>query len=199
MNDFDDIFNLADEQPSPIKGALLVAKPTIDDVFFQRAVILLISHDADGSMGLVLNDRSDVMLSRVVPDVNVVNDVPLYLGGPVNPDVMFFFHTLGNELIPNSMEIVDGLYFVGDQEALTRYIESGGVLEGKVKFVVGYSGWSSGQLVDEIDNGVWAVLDAHDVPVMMTAGHHEMWQWAVSQFGPRYRMWRHLPINPSEN
>lgn len=195
----DDIFNLNDYQPVPQSGSYLVAKPTVDDEFFGRSVILLIGHDKEGSMGLVLNNESTLMLSEVLPDVNVVNDAPLYVGGPVQPDVMFYVHTLGTEVIPDSTPIADGLYFAGDFDAMKRYLESGGETRGKVKFIIGYSGWSAGQLMDEIERNDWAVLDVSYDPVLMNGSLLETWQWAVSRFGTRYRMWHTIPLNPGDN
>lgn len=195
----DDIFNIIDEQPVPVNGSLLVAKPTVDDDYFRRSVILLINHDDNGAMGLVLNNMSTLMLSEVLPDVKVVNDAPLYIGGPVNPEMMFYIHTLGTEVIPNSVPVADGLYFAGDFEAMKDYLESGGETAGKVKFIAGYSGWSAGQLMDEIERNDWAVLDYHDIDMMMTGGFLETWQWAVSRFGPRYSLWNNIPVNPYDN
>ena len=194
-----DIFNIIDEQPVPVNGSLLVAKPTVNDDFFRRSVILLINHDDNGAMGLVLNNKSTLMLSEVLPGVNIVNDAPLYIGGPVNPEVMFYLHTLGTETIPGSIPVGDGLYFAGDFEAMKDYLETGGETAGKVKFIAGYSGWSPGQLMDEIERNDWAVLDLHDIPVMMTGGFLETWEWAVSRFGQRYSMWRNVPLNPLDN
>ena len=195
----DDIFNLIDEQPIPINGSLLVAKPSVDDEMFGRSVIMLITHDDNGAMGLILNYKSPLIMSIMLPDVAIVNDAPLYIGGPVQPEVMFYLHTLGPEVIPDSVPIIDGLYFAGDFEAMKRYLEAGGETEGKVKFISAYSGWSAGQLMDEIKRNDWAVLETYDIPTLMTADRHEMWNWAVSQFGDRYRMWKNIPIAPEDN
>lgn len=195
----DDIFNINDEQPVPVNGSLLVAKPTVNDDYFRRSVIMLVNHDDKGAMGLVLNNMSTLMLSEVLPDVKVVNDAPLYIGGPVNPEVMFYIHTLGPEVIPDSLPMGDGIYFAGDFEAMKKYLESGGETAGKVKFIAGYSGWSAGQLMDEIDRSDWAVLDVYNSDMMMTGGFIETWQWAVSCFGSRYRLWNNIPLNPLDN
>lgn len=200
----DDIFNLNDSQLTPMRGSLLVAKPTVDgDDFFCRAVILLMGHDSDGSMGLVLNNDTTLTLDKVLQgeleNVELVSDTPVYLGGPVQPDMLFFVHTLGNDVIPDSEEIVSGLYFGGNFEALKRYVDGGGEIEGKIKFIMGYSGWSAGQLQDEIGHGTWAVLDNHDIDTLMTGSFMDTWRWAVKQFGSRYRLWLNCPIDLSDN
>lgn len=200
----DDIFNLNDGQLAPMRGSLLVAKPTVDgDDFFCRSVILLMGHDGEGSMGLVLNNDTTLTLDKVLQgeleNVELVSDTPVYLGGPVQPDMLFFVHTLGCEVIPESEEVVSGLYFGGNFEALKRYVDNGGEIEGKIKFIMGYSGWSAGQLQDEIDHGTWAVLDNHDIDTLMTGSFMDTWRWAVKQFGSRYRLWLNCPIDLSDN
>ena len=195
----DDIFYLTDEQPEPVSGALLVAKPTVDDDCFGRSVILLIDHDKEGTMGLMLNRPTTLMLNDAITLDRVLDDVRLYLGGPVNDNVMFYIHTLGSEIIPDSMEVLPGLYFAGDFEALKLYIECGGDVKGKVKFFAGYSGWVPGQLDDEIARYDWAVLDASDVNRFVDDASNDLWQWAVEQLGKRYRLWNNWPIDPNVN
>ena len=200
MKDFnEDIFNLNDKQLAPVAGSLLVAKPTVDDNCFGRSVILVISHDNDGSMGLILNRPTTLMLPDVIDFVNPPAQVRLFLGGPVGENVMFFIHTLGPEVVPGSQEVAPGIFFAGDFEALKFYIERGGDIAGKVKFFAGYSGWTGGQLMGEIERQDWAVLDVIDNDVIMGEGNTEMWQWAVSQFGTRYRLWNNFPLDPCDN
>ncbi len=195
----DDIFNLNDYQPVPQRGSLLVAKPTVDDDMFGRSVILVIDHNEDGSMGLVLNHESPLLLSHVLPEVKTPVDVPLHVGGPVDHQVMFILHTLGTEVIPDATPIMDGLYLGGDFEALKRYLEDGGDVVGRVKLVVGYAGWTAGQLMSEIERNDWAVLDAPFDPILMTGSLLDTWQWAVERFGPRYALWHTIPLNPQDN
>ena len=143
-----DIFNLLDDQPTPARGSLLVAKPTVQDYMFSRTVIAVVDHDSEnGTMGLIVNKLSGFMLRDVLPDAASLEvDIPLYVGGPVHTDMLFFLHTLGEELIPDSLKIARGLYFGGDYEAMKRYIAGGGTVEGCVKFIIGYSGWEGQQL-----------------------------------------------------
>lgn len=195
----EDLFNLHDEQPQPIPGSLLVAKPTVDDFVFGRSVILLINHDKEGTMGLILNRPTTLMLNEAVTLDRVLDDVRLYLGGPVNDNVMFYIHTLGSEVVPDSVEVLPGLYFAGDFEALKLYVECGGEVKGKVKFFAGYSGWVPGQLDDEISRYDWAVLDASDAGRFVNDASNDLWQWAVEQLGSRYRLWNNIPINPCDN
>ena len=132
-----DIFNLLDDQPTPSRGSLLVAKPTVGDFMFSRTVIAIVDHDNEnGTMGLIVNKLSGFLLHDVLPDAASLQvEIPLYVGGPVHTDMLFFLHTLGEQVIPDSLKIKQGLWFGGDYDAMKRYIESGNPIEGKVKFI----------------------------------------------------------------
>ena len=108
MNDWDqDIYNLHDEQPQPERGSLLVAKPTVGDFFFKRSLVLIVDPDeGEGAMGVVVNHYTGYNLRDIMPEIETVEEIPLYLGGPVGTQMMFYMHTLGPEIIP---EAIDGL------------------------------------------------------------------------------------------
>ena len=85
-----DIFNLLDKQPEPARGNVLLAKPTVDDACFKRSVILLVDHDSEGSMGVIVNRLTDYTLADVVEGPDYFQEIPLYMGGPVGLNQMFF-------------------------------------------------------------------------------------------------------------
>ena len=84
--DNDKIFNLDDEQLVPVRGSLLVAKPTVNDPFFRRSVILMIDHDSRGSMGLMVSNYQGWTLKHQLADVDCERGIPVFLGGPVGMD-----------------------------------------------------------------------------------------------------------------
>lgn len=200
MKNESDIFNIADSTLEPIAGSLLVAKPTVDgDGCFERSVILMVTHDDTGSMGLILNHPTDLKLSDVLPHDLIVVDAPLYLGGPVQNDMLFFVHDLGPDLIPDAQAVGNGLYVGGDFDTLRRYVNGGGAVDGHIRFLSGYSGWAAGQLQAEVDIHSWAVLDDADAGMLLSGNVGDMWQLAVNRFGDRYRMWRNWPLDPTAN
>ena len=81
----------------PGQGSLLVSEPFLLDSYFKRAVVLLSEHDSQGTLGFILNKPTDVKLNEAVDDFPEF-DVPLYFGGPVETDTLFYIHTVG-ELI----------------------------------------------------------------------------------------------------
>ncbi len=194
-----DIFNLFDNQPEPARGTLLVAKPTVEDFCFKRSVTVLVDHDAEGSMGIIVNKPTRFTLNEVVPEIECNEPLPLYLGGPVGTNMLFFLHTLGTDAIPDSVQLAPGVFFGGDFEALKMLIESGQNLNGKVKFMVGYSGWTTGQLNNEVERHDWAVLKDSTAELVFNTPYDLVWSQAVKKFGDQYRLWSTWPTDVSLN
>ena len=93
-------------------GKFLIATPSImGDTNFHRAVILLVDHKNDGTVGFILNKQLEYTLNDVMDGINF--EIPLYFGGPVEDDNLFFIHR-SSHLIPNSLYIEKDLYWSGD-------------------------------------------------------------------------------------
>ena len=180
---------------------MLVAKPTVEDFVFKRSVTILVDHDnEDGSMGVIVNKPTRFFLSEIVPDVVCNEQVPLYLGGPVGTNMLFFVHTLGKDAIPDSEQLAPGLFFGGDFEVMKMFLADGENVNEKVKFMVGYSGWTVGQLDSEVERHDWAVLkDDSAARFVMSANNDEIWNDAVARFGNQYRLWDTWPEDVSLN
>jgi putative transcriptional regulator len=147
-------------------GHLLVATPALVDPNFARSVVLLLDHDDDGSLGVVLNRPTAVEVGSVLPDWVSTVDPPevLFEGGPVSPDA-----ALALALVPQQQ----GVEPIG----FRRIFEGTGIIDldtpvevlapavTRMRIFAGYAGWSSGQLADEIEEGSWYVVPstAHDV------------------------------------
>lgn len=194
-----DIFNLLDSQPEPTRGSMLVAKPTVEDFCFKRSVTILVDHDKDGSMGVIVNKPTRVTLNELMPEIECNEPLPLYLGGPVGTNMLFFLHTLGADVIPESVQLAPGVYFGGDFEVLKMFMESGEKLAGRLKFMVGYSGWTSGQLDSELKRHDWAVLKENAPSIIFDTSDDNTWDKAVATFGDHYRLWRTWPDDISLN
>jgi len=195
-----DIFNLLDKQPQPARGSMLVAKPTVEDICFKRSVSILIDHEEEGgSMGFIFNKPIGYTLGEVMPDVEGAQDVPLYLGGPVATNQLFFLHTLGSTVIPDSLQVAPGVFFGGDFEAVKLLLASGEQVMGKVKFMVGYSGWAPGQLDEEVKRHDWAVLKQNAAQLIFHEQDDNTWNRAVALFGEHYRMWSNWPTDVTMN
>ena len=93
-------------------GSLLISEPFLADSCFKRSVVLLSEHDKHGTLGFILNKPTDLKLNEAVEDFPEFN-VPLYFGGPVDTETLFYIHTLGNKL-EGSREIAAGVFWGGD-------------------------------------------------------------------------------------
>ena len=198
MKEIDDIFHLDDVQPEPQRGALLIAKPTVDDTCFSRAAIITVNHSKRGSMGLIINKPSGLTLNEAIDGLLTDEDILLYLGGPVNTELLFYIHTLG-DIITDAKPIGNGMFVGGSYDAMKRYINSGAPVNGNVKFMLGYSGWAASQLNAEIGMHDWAVSYDVDSALVLSNRHEDIWQQLVTRLGERYKMWKNWPSDLSMN
>ena len=138
MVENNNIFKISHNDLQPKPGRLLISEPFLQDNYLQRSVILLVEHTADnGSLGFILNKKTPLTVNSVIPELKELPEIPIYLGGPVASDRLFFIHSLGNLLIPGSMQITDRLFFDGDFDALKKYMLAGNDISDKVKFMGG--------------------------------------------------------------
>ena len=190
-----ELFRLTAHEGDVRRGDLLVAEPFLSESYFNRAVIALIDYDKDeGATGVVLNNCTPYTLSDVLDGVAAAADVPVYCGGPLGQDRLFFVHTLGPAVIEGAREFAPGIYVGGDFDAIVDYVNSGYATEGTVRFFIGYSSWVKGQLEEEMAGSVWAVarmpFDAREV---LSGTGASFWHSTVRALGEAYRPWRLVP------
>lgn len=148
---------------NPEKGCLLLANPlmfTTAQTYFNKAVILLFSHGADGSAGVILNKPTQHVMKEfkdasTLPDA--YDDCTLYLGGDVGPEVLNILHSV--EGVEDADHIVPGVY-LGGVHGVADALERGVANTLDVKLLTRYAGWGPGQLEEEIKAGVWIVAAA---------------------------------------
>ncbi len=199
MVENNNIFKISHNDLQPKPGRLLISEPFLQDNYFQRSVILLVEHTADnGSLGFILNKKTPLTVNSVIPELKELPEIPIYLGGPVASDRLFFIHSLGNLLIPGSMQITDRLFFDGDFDSLKKYMLAGNDISDKVKFFIGYSGWQAQQLKKEIKSNSWAVGMPDDEHVLNDSDE-SFWKHSVFKLGEKYRQWTQFPKDPYLN
>lgn len=198
MASYNNIFKITHNNLLPAQGSVLISEPFLQDAYFQRSVVLLVEHTDKGSMGFVLNKKTDLVVNAFFPELEEFPEIPIYLGGPVSANRLFFIHSLGDLIIPDSVKIKDHLYFDGDFEALKRYIQNGQSIDGKVKFFLGYSGWTEGQLGNEVDRNSWVVSHAAKENVLLADGE-VFWKNSLAQLGSNYEAWTKYPKDPYLN
>lgn len=179
-----------------MQGQLLIAHPLLSDGFFNRSVVYLTSHSNIGSVGFSLNFKTQFMLRDVRPQVKQGN-FPIYEGGPVAKNQLFFMHTLGHD-IPDTVQISDNIFVGGDFNELIHLIEHGKVKSYQVRFFAGYSGWDENQLENEIKNKHWLVNDSFDGSFFAN-DPDDLWELQLSAVKDSYSIFAKFGSDPSLN
>jgi putative transcriptional regulator len=177
-------------------GTLLIADPFLKDPNFTRTVILVCEHQDTGSLGFVLNKRLEYTLEDLIPDAEGL-DLPIYFGGPVQTDTLHFLHCYPG-LIPGSKQLGDGMSWGGHFETALSLIRDGEIDPTRIRFYLGYSGWSEGQLDGELKGKSW--LTAGATPrVVFHRNLGETWKESIRLLGGEYEMMANFPIDPQLN
>ena len=190
-----DFFKLKHNNLKPKQGLVLISEPFSDDSFFRRSVILLAEHNKEGTVGFILNKPIKYNLSNIFEEFGDF-DGSVCFGGPVNNNIIYYLHTLG-EIIPGSIKIKDDLYWGGSFDILQKMIFSGAVNKNQIRFFVGYSGWDEGQLNSEIKKDFWLVSDIKNKTIMNF--DTEIWGKVVSKLPEKYKIWANFPQVPGFN
>ena len=139
-----------------LQSHLLIAAAELSEPF-SHSVVLLVRHNDEGALGLILNRRTNASLKETwarLSEVPCHRDEALFLGGPCEgPLVALHTHEFLLEL-----EVMPGVYFCAGKDKLERLAAQDG--SEPVRFFAGYAGWSAGQLEAEIARGSWSVLPA---------------------------------------
>ena len=196
MTDINNILKIHTTNLKPAKGRILISEPFLLDYYFKRSVVLLAEHNEEGSFGLIINKPVKMGLSDIITDFPVF-EAPVYLGGPVKTDSLFFIHTLG-ELVPESMEIMDGLYWGGDIEAIKEMIVIGRITTSQIKFFMGYSGWVANQLDGELRKNSWLVSNTTAKQIMLDK-IDVLWESSLKTLGEDFAYWTNFPEDPALN
>ena len=192
------IFQIESNKATPRQGSLLVSAPFLKDYHFARSVVLVVEHNDEGSMGIVMNKNfSNLMtLNELVPELASIPPIPLYKGGPVGRDTLFYLHTFS--YLKDALPLGNGLYVNGDFEQMKRYILAGGETQGTVRFFMGYAGWQRGQLTQEIEANTWMVSNDSQVD-LLNMYLRDLWKESLCNMGGKYAVWSRYPKYPIMN
>lgn len=180
----------------PATGILLIADPFLKDPDFLRTVVLLCEHKEEGSFGLVLNKQIKQTLDELISDMEG-HSLPVFYGGPVQMDTIHFLHQYP-DLIPESVKVGNDIFWGGNFETVTALLKSNSIETDKIKFFIGYSGWSEGQLSGELEEKSWLTVKANSRLVFKT-GYDEIWKSSLKVLGGGYERMIHFPIDPQLN
>lgn len=150
-----------------LTGRFLLATPAMGDPRFKNALIYICSHDAQGAMGIIVNkSKSGLHISDLLEQIGIEGDVkvadtPVLNGGPVDIDRGFVLHSSDYFKPDTSLQLTDTLMLTSTKDVLMALVEEE-LAPKKAILAVGYSGWSTGQLEDEIRLNAWLIIDANE-------------------------------------
>lgn len=159
----------------PAAGVLLVARPALDDPNFAESVVLVIYHDSNGSLGILLNRPTNLRPSRVFSDVEALAGYsdPVFFGGPLEPrQVLVLLRDPPPGTVPGD-PLIEDVYITADASVVERLGPRLGVE--RVRLYAGHAAWGPGQLQGEIDAGDWSLLPGH-VDLVFAAEPLELWR-----------------------
>lgn len=179
------------------KGSLLIAEPSmIGDLSFNRSVILLADHNKKGSVGFIINKPLKYTINDLVPDIKA--RFKIYNGGPVEQDNLYFIHNIP-DLIPNSIEISNGIYWGGEYETTKNLINKGKINKNNIRFFLGYTGWDENQLETETKESSWIITKNNYENKIIGKSASHFWKKQIMELGGEYLIWANAPENPTLN
>ncbi len=181
--------NIVKKEKGYLTGKLLLAMPAMGDPRFHRAVIFICAHDENGAMGLVINNvLPGFEFGKLLSQLGIVSDieidlkklsVPVMSGGPVEAARGFVLHS-GDFSRKDTIKIDDLYSVTGTVEALKEIATGNG--PDNMLFILGYAGWSAGQLDSEMQQNSWLVVDP-DPSLIFHASPDKKWDMAIEKLG----------------
>jgi putative transcriptional regulator len=165
----------------PFRPVLLVSMPQLQDPNFSKTVVLLCDYGSEGAFGLVLNRPTDMAASAMVrlePPVAGGNNLPLWIGGPVEPERGWIL--LDEEPAEDFKLIRDGLFLSTSQSLLRGVLEANPAPRARI--IAGYAGWGPGQLDEELAQSSW-LLSEIDLDLVFDLPADVMWETAIRRLG----------------
>ena len=172
-----------------LNGKLLLAMPSIGDVRFHRAVILICEHDENGAMGLMLNKpHEQLSLDNFLSDLGMHDGIKIdiadpsfqmFNGGPLNKERAILLHS-NDYKDDDTIKVNDDFSISGTLEFLIKILKDDAPTA--IRFILGSAGWSAGQLEHEMQDNAWLVACATPEIVFDTAPE-DQWSAALKQLG----------------
>lgn len=169
-------------------GSLLISKPFIEDKRFEKTIILIVEHNYNGTIGFIMNKQTEATLDALIKKIPPTN-IKIQYGGPVdNKESLFFIHKYP-DLIRDSQEIKDGVFWGGETQDVIHGLESQEICEKDILFFTGYTGWEQDQLKYEIEEGSWII---HHID--LTKLHQQLnWSNILVEINKDYEVWATAP------
>ena len=178
-------------------GDILIAQPFMEDDNFKRTVIGMADHGNEGSVGFIQNKPIKVTLKELIPTIKAEGDFKVLFGGPVATDTIHYVHNVG-DILDDSIKVKNGIFWGGNFEKLIFLINSGLITDKNIRFYIGYSGWSEGQLETELEGGSWIVSEWYANYTFQTK-IDELWEKTLGHKGDNFSIIAKIPNSPNNN
>jgi putative transcriptional regulator len=188
-----------DPSTGSLRGQLIVATPKLGDPRFRRAVLLILDHDGNGALGVVLNRPTEVAVADVLPTWAELVSPPshLFAGGPVSTNA-----ALGlARLVTMGADEPLGWQPLYERMGLVELDTPAELVSGRVdamRIFAGYAGWSGGQLEEELAEGAWYVVTAEGGDVF-GADQENLWRDVLRRQSGEMAFVASFPDDPSLN
>ncbi len=181
------------------KGYFLIANPILPDPNFSRTVVLLCNHNEEGSFGLVMNRSADLSISEVFANYEELKAYKgkVFVGGPVSQGQVFYL-CQSKEPLPGMEWVCEDIYLGMNWEALEEILGILNEPEKYMRFYLGYSGWGSGQLANEMEHRSWLTCLASN-DFVFSDSTDQLWARVVRSMGSEYEYLVNAPKNPQWN
>ena len=177
------------------RGQLLVAGPALLDPNFWRTVVLIVEHNDDGALGLVLNRPSETSVGEAVPQLSELLDPAqdLFIGGPVQPSAVIVLAEFEDPADAALIAFDDvGVLGTGpSEEQLAAGIRA-------ARAFLGHAGWGPGQLDNELERGDW-ILEPAKLEDAFSSEARRLWSEVLTRKGGSYALVARMPADPSMN
>jgi putative transcriptional regulator len=185
------------ETKNPKPGDLLISEPFLQDENFVRSVVLLCEHSEEGSFGLVVNKPSILKLGELVEELNFL-DKDVFVGGPVEQNTLHFIY-FGEKVLEGSISLGNNLWWGGDFDKLQEKLKLGQFNSESFRFFLGYSGWGSGQLKEELEESTWIICTQNLEIENFEYTPEELWKNLLKNMGGEYKVIANYPLDPRLN
>ncbi|GLQ35902.1 UPF0301 protein [Amylibacter marinus] len=174
-----------------LDGKILIAMPGMNDPRFERSVVYMCAHSADGAMGLIINKPADgLKFNDLLDQLDIkpsrpIGTVPVHMGGPVEHGRGFVLHSRDYSAQEATLDVTDQIGMTASLEILEDISNGDG--PDFCLLALGYSGWGPGQLEQEIQANGWLIADAPDALVFASNSDNK-WDAALDTLGIDPRM-----------
>ncbi|TWI84994.1 putative transcriptional regulator [Lacibacter cauensis] len=153
-------------------GTIIISTALLDDSEFEKVAIVITEHNEKGAVGYVFNQPFPRNFNELEEFKHSI-PVPLYAGGPVQTDMLYFMHCRP-DLVEGGDLVAADVYMNGDFRKAVQLLNNGTLSIHEVRLFIGYCGWDAGELEAELEEGSWEVTNA-PIDLVFAASVTELW------------------------